>query len=345
MLSEETKTLINSKLSLLQKEEVKPEHLVFVRDYFYSLEENTNVPIQPAKWISKIGKMDDVITLLLKGVTIGLFSIDWKMYHLDCAVVTKKVSSFREVLERHHCPACNADYDISTDETLIITFSPSENITGIAVKTEEVEHVNHDGLKASQLMHNTYFRKYFSSEVVAEDAGIRIQNITILFTDIKESTNLYEKVGDLNAFRLVKKHFTAVESIVAKYNGVVVKTIGDAVMASFTVTSDGLLAAIDIQNHFISAAEDLKVAIKMGLHSGPALVVNLNDKLDYFGTTINIAARVQNLSKGGDVFISKTIFDDARCVGKLKSMPAIFKYKAKLKGIKDEYFVYQIREK
>lgn len=345
MLSEETKTLINSKLSLLQKDEVKSDHLLFLRDYFYKLDENTTVAVHPASWISKIGKLDDVITLLLKGVTVGLFSIDWKMYHLDCAVVTKKVSSFKEVLEHHYCPACKADFEITTDESLMITFSPSENITGISVKTEEVEHVDHNGLKASQLMHNSYFRKYFSSEVVAEDAGIRIQNITILFTDIKESTNLYEKVGDLNAFRLVKKHFAAVESIVTKYNGVVVKTIGDAVMASFTVTSDGLLAAIEIQNHFISAAEDLKVAIKMGLHSGPALVVNLNNKLDYFGTTINIAARVQNLSKGGDVFISKTIFDDARCVGKLKSMPAVFKYKAKLKGIKDEYFVYQIREK
>src|SRR6185312_3715437 len=98
-------------------------------------------------------------------------------------------------------------------------------------------------------------------------------SLTFLFTDLKGSTALYDRVGDIKAYDLVREHFDLLNKIVAAEEGAVVKTIGG-------VGHDGKDEG---------QGEDL--LLKIGIHEGPCLAVMLNDRQDYFGQTVNIAAR------------------------------------------------------
>jgi class 3 adenylate cyclase len=101
------------------------------------------------------------------------------------------------------------------------------------------------------------------------------------------------------------------------HQGAIVKTIGDAIMAAFSRPEDGLAAAVEIQRtvaafnraHPVDGNADA-IAIKLGLHQGPCIVVTLNDRLDYFGSTVTLAARLQGQSRGGDIVLSPELAAD-----------------------------------
>ncbi|WKA53408.1 adenylate/guanylate cyclase domain-containing protein [Planococcus shixiaomingii] len=155
------------------------------------------------------------------------------------------------------------------------------------------------------------FRDLFSSEVLSPGHQIGIGHVTIMFTDLKNSTSLYETVGDATAYGEVNRHFEFLTNWINKNSGSVVKTIGDAVMAVFHSQEDGLHAALQIQQHVagFNNIGNKEFALKIGLYSGPAMVVNSNDRLDYFGRTVNLAARIQGQGAGGDVVISRDFLD------------------------------------
>ena len=90
------------------------------------------------------------------------------------------------------------------------------------------------------------------------------------------------------------------------HDGAVVKTIGDAVMASFGDPANAVKAALAMQ----ARIADHELVLKLGVHVGPSVVVNLNDRLDYFGSTVNMAARLQGQSQGGDIVLSRAVADD-----------------------------------
>ena len=149
------------------------------------------------------------------------------------------------------------------------------------------------------LLTNQVFRDIYGTDTIDVDQRLKITSLTFLFTDLKGSTELYERVGDLVAFDLVRAHFQVLNEIVAAEAGAVVKTIGDAVMATFSTPDRAVAAALRMRE----AMRDLNDArngedllLKIGIHEGPCLAVVLNDRQDYFGTTVNIAARVQGLA-------------------------------------------------
>jgi class 3 adenylate cyclase len=165
------------------------------------------------------------------------------------------------------------------------------------------------------------FRHLFSDSVLKGGDQVSISQVTLMFTDLKGSTALYEDVGDAPAYGLVREHFEFLASLVREHDGSVVKTIGDAVMAAFADPADGLRCAIAIQTQlggFNSAHPTMPIAIKVGLHSGSTIAVTMNDRLDYFGGTVNIAARLQNESEAGEILLSSAVLDDPAVAGQLK---------------------------
>ncbi len=135
-------------------------------------------------------------------------------------------------------------------------------------------------------------------------------NLTFLFTDLKGSTELYDRVGDLVAYDLVRAHFRVLNEIVAAEGGAVVKTIGDAVMATFPTPQQALAAALRMRVAMQSPDQQLgnaPLTLKIGMHAGPCLAVNLNDRQDYFGQTVNIASRVQELASSHSIFATEAI--------------------------------------
>ena len=191
------------------------------------------------------------------------------------------------------------------------------------------------------------FRDLFSSaEVLRPNQHLGISNIVILFSDLVGSTQLYEKKGDANAFRLVQEHFDLMIPIIRHHQGGVVKTIGDAVMAVFTETEAAFQASLAILQTFAQRntqypLED-QIIIKLGLHRGPCIVLNLNERLDYFGNTVNRAARIQGLSQGNDIVISETLFQEIQPL--LAHYPILntVSFLAELKGIKDITRLYRL---
>jgi class 3 adenylate cyclase len=170
-----------------------------------------------------------------------------------------------------------------------------------------------DALTADRVATLQAFRDLFSTEVLRPGDEVAIRRVTLLFSDLKGSTALYDAIGDAAAYGLVREHFAYLAGIVREHDGAIVKTIGDAVMAAFHAPLQGLRAAIAMQERVaaFNAGHAAPVVLKLGLHEGPCIAVNLNDRLDYFGGTVNLAARLQGESRGGDVVISAPLAESA----------------------------------
>jgi class 3 adenylate cyclase len=145
------------------------------------------------------------------------------------------------------------------------------------------------------------FLDLFSTEAPATGANISVGAITVLFSDLSATTELYQRLGDARAFAFVQEHFRAVGAIVAFHGGAVVKTMGDAIMASFAAPPAAVAAALDMVDETRAALRVHGIGLKIGLHSGPCLAVRANARLDYFGTTVNLASRLQALAGPGQV--------------------------------------------
>ncbi len=153
------------------------------------------------------------------------------------------------------------------------------------------------------------FRDLFASEVVRPGEEISIGSVTLMFTDLRDSTRLYRRIGDASAFGRVREHFEILEKAIALEGGGVVKTMGDSVMATFRNPVAALRAVWNAQTKIAEYGEPM-LWLKVGLHKGPCIVVNLNDRLDYFGSTVNIAARLPGFSQGGELILSDEIHND-----------------------------------
>jgi class 3 adenylate cyclase len=201
-------------------------------------------------------------------------------------------------------------------------------------------------LTANRLLSNQTFRDIYRTGTLNIDQRLKITSLTFLFTDLKRSTELYERVGDLVAFDLVRAHFRILLDIVASEGGAVVKTIGDAVMATFPTPDRAVAAALRMREAMegLNAehrGEDL--ALKIGIHEGPCLAVSLNDRQDYFGQTVNIAARVQSRADSRAILATGSVIDDERTTGILATaglQPLSGRYA--LRGIADELTLYEI---
>ena len=184
------------------------------------------------------------------------------------------------------------------------------------------------------------FRDLFAAEALRPGEQISVGTLTILFTDLKHSTQLYREIGDATAFGRVMNHFDVVRKSIAGHDGAVVKTIGDAVMAVFRSASDALAAMLEVQRVLATPPEGtMPLALKAGLNTGPCIAVTLNDRLDYFGSTVNMAARLEGLSSGCDVIISRSVYEDAKVrelIG-AKGLSAV-ECEMSLKGFDDERF-------
>jgi class 3 adenylate cyclase len=196
-------------------------------------------------------------------------------------------------------------------------------------------------LTAKRLLTNQTFRDIYRTDTLDVDQGLKVTSITFLFTDLKGSTALYDRVGDIVAYDIVREHFRILQEIVASEGGAVVKTIGDAVMATFPTPDRAVSAALRMRDSVQNLKNDLLV--KIGIHEGPCLAVTLNDRLDYFGQTVNIAARVQSLADSRAIFVTKSVVENSQ-VSKIlgESKIKLTEQSAALRGVADRMTVFQI---
>ena len=168
-----------------------------------------------------------------------------------------------------------------------------------------------DAVTAAEAFRLQDFRDLFSRETLRAGEHLTVGSVAVLFTDVRGSTRLYRDIGDAVAFARIREHFDVLREAIILENGVIVKTIGDAVMAVFETPAAGVRAVRRAAEQFSAQPDGLQAAqIKAGLHYGPCIAVTLNDALDYFGSTVNFAARLGALAHGGDIVISDAAFMD-----------------------------------
>jgi adenylate cyclase len=182
------------------------------------------------------------------------------------------------------------------------------------------------------------FRTLFSSDLLKRGTPLKVARAAVLFSDLTGSTALYTSVGDAAAFRLVDDHFDVLRAVVAEHEGAVVKTMGDAVMASFLDVGQCVRAAVDALERFEAFRAKEKhgalVGLKLGLYAGACYVVTANGALDYFGQTVNVASRVQHLAASGEIVMAHEVLEalpaDLRARLKLGE-----RFEARVKGVEN----------
>jgi class 3 adenylate cyclase/pSer/pThr/pTyr-binding forkhead associated (FHA) protein len=156
-----------------------------------------------------------------------------------------------------------------------------------------------------------------NAELLAELEKFR-RTITVMFTDIKGSTAYFEKYGDIAGLMMVHQCNDALQHIVERHGGRVVKTIGDAIMATFEDPAASVQASIEMQQQLIAfnapKPEQDHVFIRIGLNHGSGIVKSN----DVFGDVVNVASRVESVALPEQIVISDTLNQKVSQLGKFK---------------------------
>ena len=159
--------------------------------------------------------------------------------------------------------------------------------------------------------------------------------VTILFTDVVESTRYWDIHGDVKGRLMIDLHNRLIYPVIRRYRGKVIKHIGDAIMASFKSPGNALRAAIGIQQILEQRRKrdkNFRLKVRIGVHTGKAIV---EDK-DVFGDTVNLAARVESCANGDEICVSGDTIEglDERGFGLVKTTSIV------PKGKQDELIIY-----
>lgn len=204
-------------------------------------------------------------------------------------------------------------------------------------------------VSARDLLNNQRFRELFKAQSLDPSLRLKLSSLTLLFTDLKGSTALYDSTGDVTAYTVVQAHFDALMAVVRNHGGAVVKTMGDAVMASFSSPADAFEAANDMMRAMGPVEERVRglgyvTGLKVGIHEGTALAVSSDDRLDYFGQTVNIAARVQALADAGEIWMTDVVMKDGAVAALVKAGKFDVEQKqVALKGVGHPTDVFRVR--
>jgi class 3 adenylate cyclase len=257
---------------------------------------------------------------------------------------TREQQSLAFVMTKDHAPTSTVEMRPGPLRVFLENRSGSRTLPGIWIAGDKLHDLlgkRRPFLTAKRLLTNQTFRDIYRTDTLSIDQRLKITSLTFVFTDLKGSTELYERVGDLAAFDLVRAHFRVLNKIVAAEGGAVVKTIGDAVMATFPTPDRAMAAAFKMRE----AVKDLNgdLLLKIGIHMGPCLAVSLNDRQDYFGQTVNIASRVQGLATSRSIFATRQVVVDSKASKLLQENGiAATPQTRSLRGIANQFEIFEI---
>ncbi|MCA1596971.1 MAG: DUF5939 domain-containing protein [Chloroflexi bacterium] len=312
----------------------------------------------------------EVLGLFLRAAHRGVLDLSWDVLCPNCRGTPARLGRLEDVKTRVHCEDCQVTFDASFDRAVEVTFRPNARYRPLEAAVycsggpRNTPHIlaqkvlspgematfqgtvrqqfilertisYEERLMASTVSVYQEFRSLFSSEVLSPDAQLSIQTLPLLFTDVQGSTLLYGELGDAAAYALVRDHFALLRDLVARYHGGIVKTIGDAVMAAFPSAAEAVGCALAIHGDLLrfNSTARAPLRLKIGLHQGPCIAVRgEDDRLDYFGSTVNLAARVHGESQGDDVVFTDAIAADPDAAS-LMSGGHQAKFEAALRGI------------
>ncbi|HEV2911878.1 MAG TPA: adenylate/guanylate cyclase domain-containing protein [Pyrinomonadaceae bacterium] len=300
----------------------------------------------------------ELLGTLAHAVREGLVELHWEVWCPGCGISVEEFESLREARALSECAPCGLHFDLHLDRDVRVTFSASERVrrergTGHGSEPLRLDQegaatattITTAPTRGLDLLLVPAFRELFSGEAPAADESLRIGRVAILFTDLRGSTAMYAERGDPLAYRLVRDHFAILAESIERNRGAFIKTIGDAVMASFASGADAVRAALEAQMelHARAVAMGGELIVKAGVHAGACLSVRLNERLDFFGGAVNTAARVQGLSHGDDVVVTDAVMADLEAEPDPPSFQIAESFDAELRGLPAPVHVHRLR--
>ncbi len=188
-----------------------------------------------------------------------------------------------------------------------------------------------DALTAARASRLPLFRELFPEEVLAPGQLASVRNLTFLVTNLEGAESLYDRWGDARAFAWIHGQLIAQDQQIREFGGVVVKTIGEGILATFDDPAAALEAAITLLSqpqdapgaelanlrNDDSMSKPLEepqkiVLVRAAIHKGAAMVATLNDQLDYFGAAVNLVLNMPRFIEGGELALSAPVAADPR---------------------------------
>ncbi|GAA5529344.1 adenylate/guanylate cyclase domain-containing protein [Herpetosiphon gulosus] len=260
------------------------------------------------------------LQLMAAAVRVGLFDLNWEARCIYCGYQAHAFDKLTQAHSQQYCAMCRDNFPAKLDEGIHVTFTVAAQVRSLPAGIENApwrEEVDQRlGVTTShELLTVQAFRDLFIDEPLPDGESFQIKWAALMFTDLGGSTALYARKGDPRAYSLVREHFNILFNVVDQAGGAVVKTIGDAIMAVFVdgaaavKAGQNALAAIEQFNIDRELGDDERLTLKVGVHAGPTLAVTLNDRLDYFGTTVNAAARVQSSANYAELVVTQQVLE------------------------------------
>jgi class 3 adenylate cyclase len=139
-----------------------------------------------------------------------------------------------------------------------------------------------------------------------------VKSIAVLFTDLVGSTKYFKEYGDKAGRTMLQEHYEIATPIINEYGGKLIKALGDSVMASFVNPLEAFKSAIKMQQQFqiYNQGKDTqdRVHVRIGLHYGNVIV----EEKDIYGDVVNVASKLTNMSEGGQIYISREVYEHVK---------------------------------
>lgn len=290
----------------------------------------------------------ETLRLLTLGAHEGVFELEWLP---RCPYCNHFAPSGHNHLKDFGltgmlCGMCEMHFEVLADQTLYLTYRPHPLVMHLPADVPvDEDFLNQWGATpAFQILQLDEFRTYLADLNLPPGESIAVREQTFWFTDLMGSTAMYEKLGDAGAYALVRKHYEILFSTAEMYSGFAVKTIGDGTMGNFRQPVDALRASIAAvrQVRVLAAESDHPVKVRLGLHCGPALIVSLNGRLDFFGTTVNKAARIEAQANGENVVMSAEFLQDPAVQALAAETGALEPFSVALRGLAEPQPLYRL---
>ncbi len=346
--------VLANEFAVLEQQGQSAAQSAALADFFLHAEPYELIRLNPRRIAEQL-HLDERATLRLLIVALyaGLVDLHWDVRCPMCGAINHRGDSIAGLHHDEDCTNCRAHFAARLDDEVRVSFSLVARLHPRPAHNDPERRATTDtrlgAVPGHALMLLPEFQSLFPTQRLLPDESLSVTRAALLFTDLAGSTAIYARRGDPRAYHLVRLHFDELFRVADACGGLMIKTIGDAVMAAFQHPAEALQAALAMQAAIsdLNSRANLQAAecliLKVGLHSGPCLSVTLNDRPDYFGTTVNIAARVQGLSHGGDIVLTEAIHTDAEAVQLLQGQQ-LTSASVMLRGIDDPVLVHRLAQ-
>lgn len=217
-------------------------------------------------------------------------------------------------------------------------------INGQRLQPKTMVKLNHgDSIRLSKEFEATVIHDRRQSGSFEEsdqlDACDNRVEMTIMFVDLKGSTDYFQEKGTMVASSWINAFYKMLNAAIADHKGRHIKNIGDAILAVFDNPAAAARAALQMQRstmqHNRASKDSEHYYIKIGINTGMVL----NENNDVFGNAVNITSRIQSIAPAGHTYISETVYGNIKSKGEFSLN---FISRERLRGIKNEIDIYEL---